>query len=366
MAYEPLDFADTRTLLLGEYRNKIPGADVSEDSEVYARVSTVALGQAQLSYGLKYVERQIFPDSADFDNLKRHASLYGITPKSATGAAGGTVRLTGTNGTYVSTGLGFSHDDGTTYVSTSAGTISGGVLDVRVDAISTGSSTNKIVDDVLDVSSPPAGVDGTATVVADFAGGTDDESQAELLERVLARMRYGNAGGTASDYEQWALTLNGTFRADCLPLRRGAGTVSVAVYTEGVGGYRAPADSTLRAAVLAHLETVRPVTADVDVPAITEVPLDVEVGIETEAGYDADTVQDAVALAITDYIYSLETGETLYVSRLGRTISAVAGVLDYALYAPAANTTVTVSPTLAEVLVPGTIEVDPMSGGGPP
>ena len=358
MPYSPPTFTELRDAALEDYRDQVNGADVGEGSEIYARATVIGGAAAQVAAGLRYVERQIFPDSADSTNLERHAGLYGLERLDATAAGSGTVELTGVNGTVVASGLSLVHADGTEYVTTAGGTIASGVLEVAAEAVTTGSAGNKPAGDELVVQSPPAGVYAAASVASDFSGGTDDESDAELLLRVLDRMRFGSAGGTAHDYEQWAGAVDGVMHADCHPLRRGPGTVTVAVYTEGVGGVREPADSTLRAAVAAYIDTLRPVTAEVDCPAITEAPVDVTVEIlEYEAGYNEATVRAAVGEAIAAYIYTLRRSDALYRSRLGREISAVAGVLDYDLTAPAANVAPTIDSSTLEALVPGTVTV---------
>ncbi|HND28872.1 MAG TPA: baseplate J/gp47 family protein, partial [Myxococcota bacterium] len=258
MSYDPKDFETLRTMLLNEYRNQVAGADITPGQEIYARCSVTAAALAMLAAGLQFVERQIFPDTADEANLEHHANLYGLTRKIATSATG-TVTITGTNGTLVASGLVMVAEDGTEFTSTSGGTISSGELVVNVQA-EIGAAGNKFADDELTIQSPPGGVDPTATVIT-TSGGTDLESVGALCARVLARMRAGNAGGRASDYEQWALAIDGVVAADCLATRRGAGTCSIAVYTEGAGGVRTPADSTVRAAVLAAVDALRPVTA---------------------------------------------------------------------------------------------------------
>lgn len=358
MSYAPPDFETLRTDLLAAYRGRINGADVSDDSDIYARASVAAAAAVQVSAGAKYVERQIFPDSADTANLVRHAGLYGIERLDPTAAADGEVQLGGTNGTVVASGLTLTHADGTVFVTTSGGTIASSILVVGLDAVTTGTAGNKIVGDALTVQSPPAGVNSAAAVTAELTGGTDEETDAALVARVLNRMRYGNAGGTANDYVQWAEAVDGVLRADCLALRRGPGTVSVAVYTLDGDDNRTPADVTLRTTVLAALNALRPVTADVDVPEVTEVPTDVTVQIlEYEDGYNEATVRVAVGVAIAAHIYGLVTAETEYRSRLGRAISAVPGVLDYDLTVPAANVVPALSSTVVEVLTPGTIVV---------
>ncbi len=359
MSYDPPTVEELRDDALQAYRNLIPGADISEDSEIYARASVAAAVAAQVCYGVRYVEDQIFPDSADTPNLERHGGIYELSKNAAVAASGGKLDITGTPSLVVAAGLTCLHDDGTEYITTSGDTLDGGGNgQVDIDAVTTGSVGNKSDGDELTIQSPPAGLDSTGTLNGDIEGGTDEELDEAFLERVLLRMRMGNAGGTDSDYEQWALAVDGVIHADTLALRNGPGTVSVAVYEEGVGGYRSPASNGLRASVLAAIELLRPVTAEVDVPSVTAVAQAVTVEIlEYEAGYVEADVMTAVEAAIEAHIYALETGGTLYRSRLGSAISSVGGVLDYNLTVPATNVTVTVDSTNVEVLEPGAVTV---------
>lgn len=358
--YDLPTFEELRQIALQEYAGLVSGADTSEDSEIYARASLAAAVAAMICYGVKRVEDQIFPDTCDWDTLLRHGAILALAPRDATAAAGtAALRITGTIGTLVPDGLTAIHDDGTEYLTGTGGAIlPTGYRDVDLTAVTTGTVGNKFVGDELTVQAPPPGIDSTATLVVDTSGGTDDEDQESFSARVLTRMRQGNAGGTATDYEQWALDVDGVIAADCLALRRGPGTVSVAVFTEGPGGRRTPADAIMRGQVLSAIDDLRPVTADVDVPVVTEETVDVTVTIlEYEAGHDEAEVRTGVETAIEDHIYALGAGDTLYRTRLARAISEVAGVLDYTLTAPAANVKPDVTVALVEVLVPGTVTV---------
>lgn len=358
MAYEPLDFDDILQALLDDYRNRVPGADVSADSDPYIRCAVVAGAIWGLHYGLKYVEDQVFPDSADTDNLERHAATYEITRKAAVVADDGEIRLTGTESTVVASGLTVAHEDGTTYTTTSGGTITGGILDVTADCDTAGTIGNKSGGQDLTVQSPPAGVDSAAEVVTAFEAGADEETDAALLARLLVRIRQGNAGGTASDYEQWALSVAGCAFAYALPLRRGAGTVDVAICQADSEGVRTNPSASLRTAVLAYIDTVRPVTADVQVPVLTWVGIDVDVTLTVlDDGVEVADVTDAVTTAIEEVINAVEPGGTFYLTGLMRAISLVDGVIDFTISDPVANVVLTADDTIVEISEPGTITV---------
>ncbi|WP_230478800.1 baseplate J/gp47 family protein [Kingella kingae] len=73
----------------------------------------------------------------------------------------------------------------------------------------------------------PAGVQSDCVITAQ--GGTDAESDASLLARLLERLRRPPAGGNQYDYKNWALSVDGVSSAYVYPLRRGLGTVDIAI-----------------------------------------------------------------------------------------------------------------------------------------
>lgn len=355
MPYEPPSYATILQAILDDYKNRVDGADVSADTEIYRRAAVTAGAIWALSYGLRYVENQIFPDTADTANLERHAALYGYTRKAAQPATDGEITLTGTNSTVVSAGLSLAHADGTTYTTTTGGTILGGQLIVSAEADEGGLATNKSSGVALTVQSPPSGVDAVATISTAFTDGTADETDAQLLARLLQRIRQGNAGGTASDYELWALEVDGVIEACCLPLRRGVGTVSVAVFADDGTGVREGADATLRDEVLAYLDTLRPVCADVDVPELTAQTTNCEVAnLVLEDGYALEDVEDAMEAAWRAAVRGTKPGDTLSRVQVTRALASVAGVANFDLDTPATDVESTVDETVVEYLVPGT------------
>lgn len=358
MSYPVPTFEELLEAVVDDYRNRVEGADVTEDSETYQFLAVVAGALWQHSWGLHYVEQQIFPDTADSTNLERWATTYELERKAAQAADDGQIDLTGTNGTVVFAGLVLVASDGTTYTTTSGGTIATGILIVTAECDQAGVVGNKGLGTTLTVQSPPVGVDGEATISTRFTSGADTELNALLLARVLARIRKGNAGGNASDYEQWALTVEGVTFAYVLPLRRGPGTVDLAVFGEDVDGNRATVSAGVRADVLAYIDTERPVTADVEVPVVTTVDVDVAVTLTVlDEGLVVADVEDDVVAAIEAVIFAVRPGGTLYFVQLQRAIAAVEGVIDFTLTDPVASVTSTVSSSLVEALKPGTIAV---------
>lgn len=358
MSYDPSSVLELHRIILDGYRDQVPGADVSEDSEIYARAYGFAGAAAMVSAGLRYVENQIFIASADSQNLDRWVVEYGIEPRKAATVAGGIVTFTGEDGTVVDGGLIAVSDAGVEYM-LSGGVIAEGVLSVSAEATTAGVDGNLTEGDVLTLQSPPLGVDSTVTVAEEgLSGGTDLESDEELRARLLVRRQAGSAGGTQADYQQWALSVAGVFEAHVLPLRRGLGTVDVAIFTEGEGGTRTAAGPVIVSAVQTYLDSVRPVTADVLAITATAVTRTVTVHLLlVKTGYDEDEVITGIEEAVAAFFLELQTGDVLYRSQLRVAIGNVAGVADFDLLLPDEDETPTLSESVAQIYVLGTLTV---------
>lgn len=362
MAYDPLTETELHLAALTAYRSHLSSADTRAGGEIWSRAWLLATVAAQLSWGLKYVEAQLFPDTADETNLERWGDLYEVPRLQATTAVGasgsGAVQLTGAVATPIPTGMLFLAADGTSFTNTTGGTMGGSGSVVALSAVEPGSAGNLPVGTELVIQSAPAGIDADAVMLTELTGGTDLETLVSWADRIIERIRAGNGANTALDYERWATSVDGCIEAHCLPLRRGPGSVTVAVFEADVNLNRHPAGPSLRTAIASYIDERRPVTADVDIIAAVEVPLDVSItSLEVEPGYDGAEVQAEVEAAIEAWIWSLRTGGTAYLTQLGRTVGSVGGVRNYAVTTPLVDTTYTVSATVVQVVVPGTIAV---------
>ena len=78
--------------ILRDIRNLQPEADIGTDSDNYARSAAVAAAIEGLYQKLAWLYRQIFPDTADEEELVHAAAIRGVLRKSSV-AATGTVAL---------------------------------------------------------------------------------------------------------------------------------------------------------------------------------------------------------------------------------------------------------------------------------
>ncbi len=361
MSFDVDTHADLRTAILTALRNNVPGLDTSTHGDEYLKASAQAHVMEGLSKRLRWVSQQIFPDSADTENLGRHAALRGLTWKDPTQAEG-TARFTGTPATPVPLGTVFSKADGVQYETTATDVIGlGGYVDLAAEAIETGADANCEAGEEFTLAIAPPGIDSDATAQSDFTGGTDRETDAALLVRLLARIQSPPAGGAAGDWEQWALEVDGVVEAYEFPRRRGVGTCDVVIFTEGAGGARALPGAGLLATVTAYIETKRPVTTkSFEVLAATPKAVSVRYDdLEVEDGYDPATVAAVAVDTIEALFPTLAPGETLHlVSDLDPAVAGVAGTKDWTRINPAANVDAEISSVQVEVLEAGVVAVN--------
>jgi uncharacterized phage protein gp47/JayE len=343
--------------ILTAFKNQFPDADIAPGSVVYALATAQAAAVAGLYHHQDYIMRQILPDSAEGQYLDRHAYIEGLVRKPAE-PAGGTVTLSGQNGTVVPSGLSMAAADGTLFNSLAGGTIAAGVLAVSTQALKGGVAGNIASGAKLTLQSPPPGIDSAALSAPAFTGGSDVESDTALRARVLDKRRKPPAGGNANDYRAWALEMTGVADTFVYPLRLGLGSTSVVVLTSGSGGARIPAQGLLDL-VTAHLNDVRPVACPIlQVFGPTAKPQAVTTTIAIASGFTFATVQARVVAAITDYIGQLAPLETLRLSKLFRVIMTIEGVDNCAITVPGNDVAASdLGGTSVEMITPGAITV---------
>jgi len=155
---------------------------------------------------LVFLSKQLFPDTAEGEYLRKHWSSR-VPPLYAT-AAIGTVEVSGNPGVPVPAGVIFRSAAGIRYFTEKAYRISGsGTALVHVKAESTGLESNLEAGSPLAiVSAIPSNVDSNAVAgEGGILGGSDAESDEEYLIRVLTALRNPSRYGRQGDFAEWAL-----------------------------------------------------------------------------------------------------------------------------------------------------------------
>lgn len=180
----------------------------------------------------RLIANDAFPQKARHDALGRFLDLYFQgTFKEATAASGFAV-FTGDGTGEVTLGLqGVYQPNNNAYQATDTVPFNGATaILVPVASVDTGQDQNLLSGAILFISSPPAGVNSNASASGDIASGRDSESDPEAAARILDRIRFPPAGGTANDYRGWAINSDdAVVDASVIRFYRGLGTVGVVI-----------------------------------------------------------------------------------------------------------------------------------------
>lgn len=302
------------------------------DAQVLARVHAGALFSI---YGyMQWIADQILPDTADEAMLERQANLR-IGGRKQPSQATGTVQVTGTVGAFLPEGTVLQATNGNQYAVVEAVTLNDTTASASVISIEKGSAMNLDIGETLTLVSPIASIQDEATVEEPgITGGSDLESVEDLRDRVIRSYRIIPCGGDADDYVTWALEVEGITRAWCIPNHMGSGTVGVFCVRDGDDPIT-PDEQELQY-VKDHIDTVRPVTANVYVLAPTLKTINFTISVTP----DSATVRTAVQAALSNLIDSEgDLGGTIYLSHIRAAVSSATGETDNTVISPATDVT---------------------------
>lgn len=323
-------------------------ADIGTDSDHYIRSAAVAAAIEGLYQKLAWVYRQIFPDTADEDELVHAAAIRGVPQKKSVAATGvaelkGAVDvplLQGSTLTHITTGEKFD-----TLTSAKIGT--NGTATVQVRAQTVGASLNDLSGNLM-LTSPPLGMDAAATFIGATTGGEDQEKPESLLARLLDIIQSPPAGGTVYDFKRWAKEVDGVAEALVLPGRRGGGSIDL-VITASTGNPSAEVIAQCKDHVLGLCSVI----ADVWVYAPTIRTVDSTALVELAEGYTLAAVQAAAQAGYNSLLGALKPRETLKRSQIEAMINNLAGVVDRSVNTPPGNVKASDDPLLIGWIRPG-------------
>ncbi|SMF77481.1 Uncharacterized phage protein gp47/JayE [Tistlia consotensis] len=327
---------EIRDRLAAEIEAALPGADARTRRSVEGVLARMmAIVSHELHGYQEWISRQILPDSADAEELERHAAIWGIARAGAVSAQG-RVTLTGLAGVTVPAGTELRRADDQRYLTTADVQIgAGGTAPATVEAVTAGAAAVAAIGTTLALTATLAGVQSQAAVVDDgagngIAGGVDQESDAGLRARILDRIQLPPHGGNRHDYAAWVKEVVGETQVWVYSSYLGTGTVGVTfVMPDG----SLPPPSVVEQ-VQSHIDEKRPVTADVTVfaPIADLVDFTILLDPDTTAG------RAAVEAELADLLVrEAEPGGTLPRSRVRAAISAAVGEYSHELQVPAGD-----------------------------
>lgn len=335
-----------------DIETRLTGAVATLRNTVEYVLALVVAGAAHGLHGhIVWLSKQLFPDTAEAELMERWAAIWGLERTAAVKAVL-TADITGSNGSTCPDATEWTTADGVLYTQDGAATIAAGTATITVEANVGGADGNQDNGTTLSLVSPVAGIDSDGSVTGTTTTGTDAETDAALSARLLERLQSPPKGGGPGDYVAWAKEVAGVTRAWEIPNGDGPGTVVVYFVRDNDAGSIIP-DAGEIAAVQTYLDSVAPVTADVNVYAPTAVPLAVTLTALTP---NTAAVQTAIEDEFADYILreSEADGVTLYVSQINEAISLAEGETDHVMSVPATDQVYTVGQiaTLGTVTFP--------------
>ena len=323
----PAEVADEYLQQLAALRPTEVNID-QEDSDWWVRAQ-VNGGVLSGVYGdMKKLADDPFPQSARREAVARHLDLWLSDTFRAAQESNGSALFTGDIGTNIPVGLTLTYaPNGNTYTTTDSLTLTDVSGVVPLASVNTGQNQNLLEGATLTISSPPAGLDSTATVYnGNLADGRNEETTAEGAARVLARVRQPTAGGTESDYQQYALAADpAVTSASVIRYVYGLGTVGIiitsgttdidAAVDAGDPVVRVPSDALLDT-VQAYVDALNPLTDCLHMLKPQEVAQNVTLRVRWAEGYAGADILPGQTLTLLQLL-EREIGRALYKTPIG-------------------------------------------------
>ena len=321
-----------------DFERNAPDALRRADAKVAARALS---GTAFELYGYQdWISKQSNPATCDEEMLLRWAEWRLDEGRTPAVAASGLALVTGSSGALVDAGQLYQSEDGRRYVVAQTATLVAGAASLMVVAEDVGALGN-IEAGTLTAVSPVLGVNSEALIGPDgIVGGTDEESLEALRARVRAAFKNPSKVGSGADFVEWALEVPGVTRAWALPRWMGPGTFGLVFVRDGDADI-IPTPAQV-AAMQVHLDSKRPVTAEVYV--LASVPLPVNFSIRLIP--DSNALRAAVTTALRGLIRDGGgSGSTIPISHIRAVISGTPGETDHLLLAPVSDVVVALNQT---------------------
>ena len=328
------------------------GQTAGASSELAVRFYAVAAQLYSLYVQAEWTRRQCFPQTAEGEELDKHAKLRGVTRRAATRAVG-TVRF------YVDQARDMDMEipagtvcmtaGGVRFTTDIDGAVPAGELhcEVPVTAAEAGAAGNVGQSTIVYMALPPTGISACANPDP-LSGGQDQEGDQELRERVLATFQRLANGANSAFYQQAAMSFDGVAAVTVLPRNRGVGTVDLVPAARN----GAPGQELLNA-IQTYFNRVREIAVDVKVlpPEIETVDVSVMLWAKEDRSFDA--VAGAVRQRLKNWFSGERLGKALPRAQLISLIYGVDGVANCQLVEPGTDLTLdsVTLPVLGELTI---------------
>ncbi len=286
-------------------------------------ISPVAYEIYRLYKSMEAIQMIVFPTEESGEYIDAHSNPFGIYRKAGTYAKA-EIELIGTAGAVINAGTKFVAGEGLIYELESDVLLENGSGAGSLSAVEPGSEYNVSAGEINNLYTLVSGISSFSVGKAE--GGTDPESNAELLGRYLDMLQHPSTGGNEADYRAWAMAVEGVGDADVI--RRPSGVNSVKVIVADSSG--AAVSESIVDNVKKYIAERRPVGADVTVVSISEVKINISATVELKNGYSMESVKKDFAEKLREYFrdIGIRGGKVSY-NQISSRLLGVPGVTDH-------------------------------------
>lgn len=321
--------------LASEFQSRT-GKSVGASSELAVRFYAVAAQIYTLYVQGEWTRRQCFPQTAQGEELDKHARLRGIARRQADKATG-TVRF------YVDQAQETAIDipvetvcmtaGGVRFVTTRDAVVPAGALygEAPVEAAEPGAAGNVGAGTIVYMALPPVRIVACSNPEP-LTNGLDQEGDEALRERVLATYQRLANGANNAFYQQAAMSFPEVAAVTVLPKNRGVGTVDIVPAAQG----GVPSQALLTE-MQTYFDQVREIAVDVAVTAPTVETVNMSLKLWAQPGRVFADVSDAVEGTVTGWFNGERLGKPLTRAQLTSLVFAVDGVDNCEVIQPTAD-----------------------------
>lgn len=301
--------------------------DISKKSLVYNSLMPCCYELSYQSMMLDEATKMVFASSAlenKYSECLERRCLEEISERKKATIATGTIKIVGKKKaklpqkTLVATSLGI------TYMTQEEVILDdNGIGYVGIIAEKEGSKYNANIGEICCL---PIKYEGILSIINEekITNGYDQESDEDLYNRYLLKIRTPATSGNKYHYEQWASEVTGVGFAKCIP---GKGHVKVIITNSN----KRAANKELIEETAEHINSIRPVLAGVlEVVTVKEIAINITANIEIDTSVVLGDIQNAFINEIQKYINDIVfKSKKISIAKLGGLLIGINGVIDY-------------------------------------
>lgn len=340
-------FTEIRDRILADIDSELQATGETHGPIEYMWAVALAGVCLMLHWAIRLIGRDRVPSTARPEYMRQWAAFFGIFPKSATKNHGTAVFEAHNPGASIPAGKTLRTPAGVEFTVDADASAeldeseNAYFIVVDITAVEEGAAGAAAPGDMIFLGSPIPNVDSEGTVGPEgIGGGEDDESNPEILGRLLERLRDPPGGGTDADYRRWTRSTEGVpvLSVWIRPNTLGPSSVKVLFTVNRVPSHIP--NPTDEEAVTEYLQQFKPadvLRAEAYAPEVDlfspTIRLDPD-NLETQA---------EASDAIERYLRGLDAGGTLVLSHLSAMLDASPAIEDHKIESPPSNVAATSS-----------------------